>query len=371
MKLAIVCDWLTNLGGSERTVLALHHTYPEAPIYTSVYNPKALPQFKDADVRTSFLQRWPLAHKHQLFPTLRTRAFESFDLSAYDVVISATAAEAKGVITRPQTLHIGYIYTPVRYYWSKYHQYLREPGFGWLDPLVRLIAPPIISKMRQWDYVAAQRPEVMVGISTAVAERINKYYQRPAKVLFPPVDIERFKLEDKLRQGFVTVARLTAYKKIDLAVKACKELDLPLTVIGNGPELKNLQDLAGAKTTFITTASDEVVSSKLAESEAFLFPGEEDFGITILEAQACGTPVIAYAAGGALDTVVEGKTGLFFQEQTVNSLISAIKKLSQVKFDPVALRAHAAKFSAPAFSQQFRALVDAELASYRANFDLV
>lgn len=361
MRVAIVSDWLTNQGGSERVIMALHQAFPDAPIYTSVYNAAKLPQFKDLKVQTSFLQHWPLARKkHQLFPTLRVRAFESFDFSEYDVVISATSAEAKGVITKPETLHIGYIYTPVRYYWSEHTRYIEHPGFGILNPLIKLIAPGQLTKMRQWDFAAAQRPDVLLGISTSVVERINKYYRRPAHVLFPPVEAAKFLPGNNERRGFVVLSRLIPYKRIDLAVQACKELNEPLTVIGRGSELKSLQAMAGEQTTFVNDASDEEVARALASARGFIFPGYEDFGITKLEAMAAGTPVIAYRGGGALDTVNEGKTGIFFNEPTVESLKTALQKFDHTNFNPARLRAHAETFDTHVFVRKFQQLVERE-----------
>lgn len=366
MRVAIVSDWLTNQGGSERVIEALSSAFPNAPIYTSVFNPSALPQFANKKVITSSLQHWPMAkRKHQLFPTMRAHAFESFDFSEFDVVISATSAEAKGVITKPETLHIGYIYTPVRYYWSEHTRYLKHPGFGILNPLIKRVAPGQISKMRLWDFAAAQRPDIMLGISTSVVERINKYYRRPAHVLFPPVNLANFPINGGARTGYIVLSRLIPYKRVDLAVKVAKKLDLDLTVIGRGSELKKLQKMAGASTKFITNASDEQVAELLGKAKGFLFPGEEDFGITKLEAMAAGTPVIAYRGGGALDTISDGVTGIYFDEQTVESLATAIKKFETMRFDLPKLRAHAEMFDTHVFVRKFQQLVERELPRHR------
>lgn len=366
MKVAIVSDWLTNQGGSERVIEALSTAFPDAPIYTSVFNPRALPQFEGKTIITSRLQHWPMAkRKHQLFPTMRSRAFEGFDLSEFDVVISASSAEAKGVITKPETLHIGYIYTPVRYYWSEHTRYLKHPGFGILNPLIKLVAPAQISKMRMWDFAAAQRPDIMLGISTSVVERINKYYRRPAHVLFPPVNLANFPINGGARQGYVVLSRMIPYKRVDLAVQACKQLDIELTVVGRGSELKNLKKLAGPKTTFVTNANDKEVAQLLGKAKGFLFPGEEDFGITKLEAMAAGTPVIAYKGGGALDTISDGVTGIYFEEQTVDSLAAAIKRFESMRFDLPKLRAHAEMFDTHVFVRKFQQLVERELPRHR------
>jgi len=361
MKVAIVCDWLTNQGGAERVVEALTQAFPDAPIFTSVYNASVLPQFNGKTVITSPLQHWPFAKtKHQLYPTMRAKAFENFDFSGYDVVISATAAEAKGVITKPETLHIGYIFTPVRYYWSEHTRYLKQPGFGMLNPVIRRLAPHFTHKMRLWDFVAAQRPDIMLGISNEVVKRINKYYRRKAHVLFPPVDASRFEVGTEPRQGYLVLSRLVAYKRVELAVIACKELDRQLTVIGQGSELSRLKAVAGPKTTFIERAGDEEVARHLGAAQGFIFPGEEDFGITKLEAQASGTPVIAYHGGGALDTVVDGETGIFFKEPSVESLVEAINRFEKMRFDAAKLRAHAEAFDTTKFIRKFQQLVERE-----------
>jgi glycosyltransferase involved in cell wall biosynthesis len=367
VKVAIVHDWLTTLGGAERVVWALHKAYPEAPIYTSVYNPKVLPQFKETDVRTSFLQHWPLAkRKHQLFPTLRTYAFESFDLSEFDVVISSCSAESKGVITRPETLHICYNYTPTRYYWSNYDEYLNDTGFGVLSPLVKLVMPRVVKKMRYWDLAASSRPDQYVTQSHYIAERIKKYYHRsPTPVINPPIDAERFKITAGEKKGFLVVSRLIPYKRVDLAVQACTELNLPLTVIGGGSELSKLKAMAGPTITFTGRLTDEQIAQAYSDAEAFIFTSEEDFGLTPLESMAAGRPVIAYAAGGALETVTEGETGTFFNKQTVESLKKTLKNFDASKYDPKKLRAHAQKYDESEFIKNIKKFVDNQVKVYQ------
>jgi glycosyltransferase involved in cell wall biosynthesis len=366
LKVAIVHDWLTNMGGAERVVLALHRAYPDAPIYTSVFNPGRLPEFAGLDVRTSFLQRIPLArHKHQLFPTLRTLAFESFDLSQYDVVISSASAEAKGVITKPETLHVCYLHTPTRYYWSDYARYRNDTGFGVLSPLVRLVMPGIVEKMRLWDFAAAQRVDRFIANSSYVAQRTQKYYRRDAAVIHPPIDTTRFSIYDGPKRGFVTMSRLVPYKKIDLAVRACTQLNLPLTVIGEGSELEKLKTLAGPTITFAGRLNDEQAAQAIREASAFIFCAEEDFGIVPLEAMASGVPVIAYAKGGALETVVDGVTGAFFADQTVESLVATLKSFDPKRYQPAKIRAHADSFDQTLFIKNIQKYVDYNLKEYR------
>lgn len=367
-KVAIVHDWLTNQGGGERVLWQLHQAFPDAPIYTSVYNAEKMPQFVGLDIRTTFLQKWPLAtKKHQLYPLLRTMAFESFDLSGYDVVISSNHAESKGIITRPETLHISYIHTPTRYYWSDTAKYAKNTGFGILAPLVKLAMPSAISKMRQWDFAAAQRVDQFVANSHYVAARVAKYYRQKADVIHPPITASRFTPTGQPGHGFVVVGRLIPYKRADLAVKACTELGVPLTVFGSGSELESLKAIAGPTVTFQPGPSDEMISRGFADAKALIFPADEDFGLTPLESMASGRPVIAYGKGGALETVVDGKTGIFFKEQTVESLKEAIQHFLTIEdsFDAKAIRAHAEKFDDAEFIKNIQKYVTTHLEKYQ------
>jgi len=367
LRVAIVHDWLTNQGGAERVVMALHKAYPDAPIFTSVYAPENLPEFKGLDVRTSFLQHWPLSRsKHQLYPMLRTIAFESFDFSDYDVVISSCSAEAKGIITGPETLHVCFLYTPTRYYWSGYQEYLHNTGFGVLSPLVRLVMPRLVSRLRQWDLAAAARPDVFVTQSHYVARRIAKYYRRDdTPVINPPIQADRFKVGSGERRGFVVVSRLVPYKRVDLAIAACNQLGLPLTVIGGGTELERLRKLAGPTVRVVGRRSDAQIAAAYASAKAFIFPAEEDYGITPIEAMAAGTPVVAYAAGGATETVVEGVTGTFFKEQTVESLVAALQSFDSAQFDPTKIRAHADRYDEAVFIKKIQEFVSDNLKTYK------
>jgi len=358
LRVALVHDWLTNQGGGERVLWQLHQLYPNAPIYTSVYEPDKMPDFAGLDIRTSFLQNWPIAKKkHQLFPTLRTVAMESFDLSQYDLVISSSSAEAKGVITSPGTTHISYLHTPTRYYWSGYHDYLKHPGFGPLSPLIRLAMPGQVTKMREWDFAAAQRPDYLVANSQYVAARVKKYYRRNAEVIHPPVDVERFDYSKDRQDYFLVVSRLIPYKQVELAVRACTKLNQSLKVVGRGSELERLKKLAGPSVTFISSANDDQVAQLMAKASAFIFTAEEDFGITPVEAMASGCPVIAYGVGGATESVIEGTTGLFFKEPTVESVMDAIRRFEGMQLDVNVLRKRAEQFSNQRFAQEIKALV--------------
>lgn len=363
LKVAIVCDWLTGIGGAERVVLELHRMFPEAPIYTSQYNPAAIDWFKDADVQTTWLQKLPKSLK-KFLPVLRAWTFSHLDLSGYDLVISSSGAEAKGIKVSKNTLHVNYCHSPTHYYWSRYEQYMHRPGFGFFDPLARIGLKLLAEPMRRWDYRAAQSPDVIIANSTHTQAEIKKYYGRDSTVIHPPVDTERFlpttnynpeqsrkdsQLPTPPRRGLVAAGRQTPYKRLDLAVAACTQLGLPLTVIGNGPDHQKLRKMAGPTITFITDATDQDIPRYFAAAEAFIFPGTDDFGIVAVEAMAAGTPVIAYKKGGTLDYVMPGKTGLFFNQQTAESLTTTLKTFHQAQFDAHKIQHQAQKFNTAAF----------------------
>ncbi len=360
-KVAIVHDWLTNLGGAERVVLTMSEMFPDAPIYTSVYNPDKLPEYKDKNVIVSFLQHMPLAKKkHQLFPMLRQLAFESFDFSSYDLVISSTSAEAKGIITPTETKHISYVNTPTRYYWSGYQNYLDQPGMGAFNPLAKAVLKRNIKKLRRWDYAAAQRPDLLLANSKNVQARILKYYERDSIVVYPSVDTERFKRTGASQQGdyYLVVSRLIPYKKVDLAVKAATRLGKKLVVIGTGSELKNLQQMAGPTVRFLGFLDDVTTRSYYLGCKAFIFPAEEDFGITPVEAMAAGKPVLYYKMGGATETVIDGVTGIGFANQTVDSLCGAIEKFESKKLNEKEIINQANLFSESKFKDALARAID-------------
>ncbi len=361
LKVAIVCDWLTNMGGAERVVLSVAKAFPGAPIYTSVFAPEKMPAFKGLDIRPTYLQGLPrfLRNRHQLFPVFRAHAFSHLDLSEYDIVISLASAEAKAVRVRDDATHICYCHTPTRYYWSHYEEYKREPGMGFLNPLVRLAIPPFVAWMRKLDLKAAKGVDYFIANSTTVAERIRTYYHRDSIVMNPPVETDRFKALDihGPRKGFVTLGRQVPYKRADLAIAVCNELKLPLAVYGDGSEHERFVAMAGPTVTFRTDASDAEVAEALVRAEGYIFPQEEDFGIVQVEAMAAGTPVIAYGVGGSRDAVVEGKTGLFFDEQTEASLKDAIIRFQKLTFDHDFIRKHAEQFSEQQFITKLQAFV--------------
>ncbi len=370
-KVAIVCDWLTGTGGAERVVLELHRMFPEAPIYTSQYDKNSKiwydgQWFQDADVRTTWLQKLPKSMR-KFLPLFRAWSFSRLNLSEYDVVISSSGAEAKAVKTGPETLHICYCHSPTHYYWSRYDEYIKRPGFGSLDWLARLGLRILAGPLRRWDKHAAKRPDIMVANSTHTQTMIKKYYKRDSVVVYPPVDTDHFKPTGTAepRHGFVTAGRQTPYKRIDLAVAACSELKVPLIVIGNGPEHKKLEKLAGRSVTFLTNVTDEDMVRHFQTAQAFIFPTNvEDFGVTAVEALAAGTPVIALGKGGPLDYVIPGKTGLLYEKQTVQSLVKTLQGFNPERFDAAKVAQETKRFSVAAFHTNIEKLVTKSLANF-------
>lgn len=362
MKVAIVCEWLVGIGGAERVVLKVHRMFPNAPIFTSQYDPSKIDWFKDADVRTGWLQKLPSGLK-KFLPILRAWYFSHLDLSEYDLVITCNfGAEAKAVRTKKGS-QICLCNAPTHYYWSRYEDYLQSPGFpkgfNWL---ARLALKLLVAPMRHWDYRAAQNPDYMIAISTHIQKEIKKYYDRETEIIFPPVDVERFKVKGSKpktrRHGFVIAGRQTPYKRIDLAVAACTKLKLPLTVIGDGPQNARLKSIAGSTITFAGQLTDEQVADAFACAEALIFPGLDDFGITPVEAMSAGTPVIAYHAGGALDYVIPGKTGEFFSHQTIASLANALKGFNSSNYSSDDIKKHANKYSSRNFHNKLSKYIE-------------
>lgn len=367
-KIALIHDWLTNMGGAEPLVLQIHKLFPNAPLYTSVYDAEKMPAFKDLDVRTTSLQtKLPkaLRYKHILWPTLRAKAFRELDLSEFDVIISSSSAEAKAVRkTRPGQIHIAYIHTPPRYYWSHYEEFKKEFRFGALTPLIKPLIPPLVKKMRKLDLESTKDIDVFIANSTVTQERIKQYYGKPSTVIYPPVNVDRFTPPPKgERAGYILWGRHVPYKRFDLAIKAATQLGAPLIVSGAGPDTERLKSLAGPSVTFVGRVSDEELVRLAQSAQAFLFPNEEDFGISAVEALAAGTPVIAYHKGGALDIVQHGETGLFFEEQTVESLVAAMQTFESIKhkdpqaFLPATLHRKAKRFDQGLFATKLQKVV--------------
>ncbi len=354
MRVALVHDYLNQMGGAERVLLALHERFPQAPIYTTIYDAARMDErFRAMDIRTSFMQRLPLVkRRHQPFLPLYPFAIERMDLRAYDLVISDSSAFAKGVVTRADALHICYCHTPMRWAWN-FEDYVERERLGRFS---RMILSPFIVWLRQWDYATAARVDYFLANSPNVAARIAKYYRREATVLPPPVDTSRYTVATTPGDYFLIVSRLIPYKRIDLAVEAFTTLGLPLRIIGAGRDEARLRRMAGKNIEFLGWRSDDEARAQLANCRALIFPGEEDFGLAPVEAQACGRPVIAYGMGGALASVVDGVTGVFFGEQTPEALAAAVRRFRDEQFDPLVIRRHAEAVRYPALPRTVRAL---------------
>lgn len=330
-------------------LLCLHKMFPEAPLFTSVYDFKKASWAKVfPKVYTSFLQKIPFAKsRHELFAPLMPFIFESFDFGGYDLVVSVTSEAAKGIITKPGTLHVCYCLTPTRYLWSGYGDYFA-------GRLLRVISNKVVSYLRDWDKVVAQRPDILIGISTAVKERIRKYYSRDSQIIFPPVDLyDKVIKKNAAKTYFLIVSRLVPYKKVDLAIRVFNKLNLPLIIVGTGSEEKKLKRLAGKNIEFTGQVTDEKLIKYYLGARALIMPQEEDFGLVAVEAQGFGVPVIAFRKGGSVDTVIDGKTGFLFDNQTVHSLENIVKKFDKWHFNKEELVTNAGRFSKKRFQESF------------------
>jgi len=376
MRVALVYDRVNKIGGAERVLEALHEIFPDAPLYTAVYNPETAPWAKKFKVIPSFLQKFPLAKsRHEVFPYLMPMAFESFssrggpafggNFDEYDIVISVTSEAAKGILTKPQTFHLCYCLTPTRYLWSGYQEYFRTSVF-------KLFSSPLVAYLRHWDKIACERPDVYLAISEKVKKRIKKYYGRDSEILYPPVDLKKFQIPNSKSQTnskfkiqnskyFLVVSRLVSYKRIDLVIEAFNQLGLPLKIIGKGIQEIMLKRMAKKNIQFLGQLTDEQLLSYYQNCQALIFPQEEDFGLVPLEAQACGKPVIAFGGGGALETIIEGKTGEFFSPQTSKALIKVVKNFKPEKYLPEDCRQQAEKFGKEIFKKKFKEFVENQI----------
>lgn len=360
MRVAIVHDYLTHMGGGERVLVSLAKAFPDAPIFTLVHDPNAVSLPIDSRrIRTSFLQRFPGAKRsHRYVPlALMPLAVEQFDLSSFDVVLSNAHSFGKGVLVPPGTLHISYCMTPTRYAWDGSHKYVREFSSS---TLFQKFAPAAISYMRIWDWAASQRVHSYITLSRYVSARIAKYYGRTSSVIYPPVDVDRFSVSSEIGAYYLVVSRLVPYKRVDLAIKAANALTLPLKIAGTGPDMEELASLAGPTVEFLGFVPDSKLPDLYRNAKALLFPQEEDFGITPLEAAASGVPTIAYGAGGALETIENGVTGVLFREQNVSSLVDAIERFEMMRWSKKKIREHVQKFSHDRFIREMKAEVETQ-----------
>jgi glycosyltransferase involved in cell wall biosynthesis len=359
MRVALVHDHLVQDGGAERVLQALQDLYPQAPTFT-LFHDRAVanPVFLNRDIRTSFLQKIPFGVKHyQWFLPLMPAAVERLDLRDYDVVISSSSGFSKGVITRPDTLHICYCHTPTRYLWSDTHTYLAELKRG---PLVKAAIHSILPGLRQWDRAAADRVDLFIANSKTVANRIQKYYRRESDIIYPPVDLSSTAIASGPGSYYLIGGRVVSYKRFDLAVETFSRLKIPLKVFGTGPILSALQRRAAPNVEFLGRVSDAEKAELYRNCIAFLHPQEEDFGITAIEAMAAGRPVIAYPKGGASETIVPFITGEFIDEQSWESLGDTVLRFKPENYNPQTIRRHAEQFATNKFQEKIRAYVEAK-----------
>ncbi len=364
MNLALVHDWLNQIGGAEDVLQHLVGYFPGAPVHTSMYAPGLMPpEYRAWDIRSTWMDRLPGIHTHhQRYLPLYPLAFDRLDLSGYDVILSNKSGFCHGVHTGPETLHVCYCLTPTRYIWDL-DGYLARENFG---QATRLAAQTVARLYRRWDYAAAQHVDHFVAISTEIRDRIRRYYHRESSLIYPPVEVaERFTPSPTVDDYFLIVSRLIPYKRIDLAVEACTRLGLPLLVAGKGRDRERLEALAGPTVQFLGFVPDADLPDLFARCRAFIFPGLEDFGIAPVQAQAAGRPVIAYKGGGALDTVIPGKTGAFFDRPSVEAVCAVLSTFDAAAYDPAAIRAHAMQFDSGVFRQQITETVEREWDRFR------
>ena len=367
-KIAIVCDFLTTMGGAENVVLAMHEAFPSAPIYTAIYNADKMPAFSKLDVRTSRLQKFPkkLRNFHKLFPTLAVSSMRKLDLSEFDIILTSSYLHGHQVTkSRPDQIIINYCHTPPRYYWSHYTEYRKDPGYGKLNPVISALMPLMVPRQRKLDLQAAKQVDVFIANSTETAKRIKKYYGHNSTVVHPPVDTARFSPARERGNYYVTTGRQLPYKRYDLTVAAATQLGVELKVFGVGPMHDKLVKIAGPTVHFYTDrygdASDAEVEKALNSAKGFIYPAEEDFGIVTVEALAAGAPAIALGKAGTLDIVQDGETGILFRHQAVDDIIYAIECAEKTTFYPSKLQRTAKRFDKTLFITKLRNVVTSQI----------
>lgn len=349
MKIALVHDYLSQDGGAERVLKAFHELWPEAPIFVLFADHKKVEHFNESDIRESFLAKMPFIKTHyQWYLPFMPLAIERHRLDNFDVVLSSTSAFAKGVITGPNSVHISYCHTPTRYLWSDTHEYIADLPY---NPLVKAVLPRLLHRLRLWDKMSADRVDHFIANSETVRRRIQKYYRRDSTVINPPVNIDHFKISQNIGDYFLTGARLVPYKQIDLVIQVFNRLGWPLKIFGTGPELENLKNISKPNIEFLGRVTDTAKAELFSKARAFIHPQAEDFGITPVESMAAGRPVIAFADGGATETVIPGVTGVFFHEQTWEALFECLMNFDYTAFDPIKIQQHAAGFDTAAFKK--------------------
>ena len=357
-KVAIVTDWLTTYGGAEKVVLTVSEIFPEAPIFTSQYSEKEVDWFSNKQVKTGWLNIFP-AKMRKILPVGRVLYFRNLGkkLKDFDVIISICCAESKGLNLSEKQLHISYLQgPPIQYYWGMYDDYVNNPGFGKLSFLVRFFFKILVNPLRKNDFKLAQKPDFLIANSSYSKDEISKYYKRDASVIFPPVEVDKFKLERNKKDYYITTSRQVNWKKLDLAVEAFSKNGKKLVLVGGGAEHQKLVELAGdAKNIeFIPRISDPLELSKIvAEAKGFVFPSLEPFGIAPIEALATGTPVLAFNQGGAQDYIKDGENGIFFDKQSSSAILKAVEKFEKTSFDAKKVSESAKKFSKENFKKNF------------------
>ncbi len=364
VRVALVHDWLTGRRGGEKVLEVFSEIFPEAPIYTLIHFPGSQhPDIEQKRIETSFIQQLPfLKKRYRSYLPLFPLAVELFDLQDYDIIVSSSHCVAKGAIPRPDAMHISYIFSPMRYAWNQYFAYF---GSNRLGRFSRLAIPPAIHKLRVWDTVSCHRVDEFVADSNTVAERISKYYGRSAEVIYPPVDTDFFQPKQSTQDYYLIVSALVPYKRIDLAIEVFKQKKIPLKIVGMGPEYKRLRRDASDNVEFLGSLSDDDLLGVYQQSRALIMPGEEDFGINSLESQACGIPVIAYGRGGATETVIAEKTGLFFLEPSAAGLSGVLDKFQTLDFNKADIRNNAERFSRQRFKTSISSYLHAKWAKFR------
>lgn len=359
MKIALAHDYLVQNGGAEKVLEAFCELFPYAPIHTLVYSPRLMRgAFSDKKIKTSFLQKMPLAAgRHRIFPQFMPFAIESFDFSDYDIVLSDSSSFAKGIITGPDTLHICYMHTPMRFAWDDCQKYNRDFYF---PTLVKKLVPFAMNYIRLWDRASADRPDKIISNSRFVQRRIKKYFKRESVVINPPVEVDRFKISREKDDYFLAAGRLMAYKRFDIVIEAFNELGLPLKILGRGPEFKRLKKRAKPNIEFLGRVTDEELGRYFSRAQAFVFPQEEDFGLIAIEAMAAGTPLIAYRGGDIPEHMEEGKSGVFFERQTPQDIIQAVKRFKSENFDPEYIRERVLKFDKSVFKDKIKDYINIE-----------
>lgn len=371
MKIAIVQEWLTSVGGSDKVVKAIYDVFPDADIYTLVSDKNVCFELgiNYQHVHNSFIQKLPLAKtKYRFYLPLFPFAIEQFDLRSYDVIISSSHAVAKGIITDNNQLHICYCHSPIRYAWDLYHQYLEDSKLN--KGIKGLFAKIFLHKIRLWDLASSFRVDYFISNSNYIKDRIKKIYRREATTIYPNVDVDKFKLFIEKEDFYLAASRLVPYKKIDVIVEAFNQMpEKKLVVVGDGPEMKKIKSLASENVEIMGFQPFDKLHYYMQRAKAFIFAANEDFGIMPLEAQACGTPVIALKKGGALETVIPNKTGLFFEDQSSNSIIKTVNEFEKIKgvFDPELIRKHAEKFSESRFKKEIKDFILKKYSEFKQN----